>query len=505
MPTQDTAMRFLHATALLACAVMLAAPLAAGDALGEALNPVGARWERGDNVAFVGDHRGSAGNYPWMDRMLWKLRNLPPVGIVRAAWAGCDTAASLPATYDMKRVALDWSVVVMMYGAFDAQLEKPTEPAAFAQSLGRAVTAMRQDGVIIVLATPMPCGDKKAGNPLDERLNAYADAIREIGNGDGITLVDLRRDAAAWLAEKNPEDKPEGILSVQNAEKRWALTDQGHAFVAERMAAAIGRALQSAPPQLADLPPALIGDTEIVLRARRVLPGTEVQFRYALDGKDPAGKDGKPYKEPFKLRKAESITVSIAEGDRTTIASHRFVRDKEVSLRSADRVPSTAPGLKVEIWPGRHDKLPDFLSLGVAGTLGVCCAPDAAFVADPMAPLVPDEYYAMRLSGFVEVPRDGWYIFHLGSDDASRMLLGDEVLIDNDGMHGATYKSAGTALKQGRHAITIHYVQGNGGRALRLLYEGPGIRRTEVPDAAFSHDPKAKPPVPPKPAPTPKR
>lgn len=490
-------MRTISAAAL----ILLAAVLAAGDALTEAMNPAGARWERGDNVAFLGDHRGSSGNYPWMDRMLWKLRSLPPNGMVRANWAGCDNAASLPATYEMKRVALDWSVAVMMYGAFDAQFEKPTEPAAFAQSLSRAVTAMRKDGVIIVLATPMPCGDKKAGNPLDERLNAYADAIREIGNVEGVTLVDLRREAAAWLAEKNPEDKADGVLSAQNAEKRWTLTDQGHAFVAERIAAAIGKAMQSAPLQLADLPPALVGETEIALRPRRVSPGAEVQIRYALDGKDPAGKDGKPYKEPFKLRKADSISVQLVEGGRTSVVTHQFVREKEVALRNPDRPAATSPGLKVEVWAGRHDKLPDFLSLSAAATVGVCSAPDAAFVADPLAPVVPDEFYAMRLSGFIEVPRDGWYVFHLGSDDAGRMLLGDDVLIDNDGMHGTIYKSAGAALKQGRHAITIHYVQGSTGRALQLLYEGPGIRRAPVPDAAFSHDPKAKPPAPPKAAP----
>lgn len=483
---------------LLAIAVLLASSCAirAGDALAEAMTPAGARWERGDNVAFVGDHRGLGGTYPWMDRLLWKLRNIPPAGLVRANWAGCDTIGSLPNTYEARRVALDWSLVVMMYGAFDAQLEKPTEPAAFAQALRRAVTAMRTDGVILVMATPMPCGDKKTGNPLDARLDAYADAIREIASGDGITLVDLRREAAAYLAEKNAEDKAEGVLSQQNAEKRWALTDQGHAFVAERIAAAIGQAMQSAPVQLHELPPALIGDTEIVLRPRRVADGAEVQIRYALDGKDPAGKDGKPYKDPLKLRKAESISVQLIDGGRTATVTHRFARDKDSVPRPADRVTATQPGLKVEMWQGRNDKLPDFAVLAEPAGSGICHAPDAAFATDPLAPTVPAEHYALRFTGFIEVPRDGWYTFHLGSDDASRMLLGDEVLIDNDGMHGLIFKSAGVALKQGRHAITIQYAQGTTGRALQLLYEGPGIRRCPVPDAAFSYDPKAKPPKP---------
>jgi hypothetical protein len=477
---------------------LVSAPLCAGDAISEALNPPGAHWDRCDNVAFVGDHRGSSGSYPWMDRMLWKLRSMPPVGQVRATWYGCESAASLLATYQAKRVSMDWSVVVMMYGAYDAQLEKPTDAGAFAQSLRSVVTAMRMDGVILVMATPMPCGDKKAGNPLDAQLDAYADAIRELATGDGITLVDLRREAAAWLAEKNTEDKADGVLSAQNADKRWTLTDQGHAFVCERISAAIGKALQAAPLQLAELPPALIGDTEITLGARRATPGAEVQIRYALDGKDPAGSAGKVYKEPFKLRKAESIAVVLSEGARSATVTHRFVRDKEAALRSPERAVAVAPGLKTEVWNGRYSAVPDFATIGTPTATGICHAPDASFVMDPTAPPVPEEYYAMRMQGFIDIQREGYYTFHLGSDDASRMLLGDDVLIDNDGMHGTVFKSAGVALKVGRHAVTIGYVQGSSGRSLQLLYEGPGIRRAPVPDAAWCYDPKAKPLAPPK-------
>ncbi len=469
------------------------AGLASGESITSLVNPAGAHWDRRDNVVFLGDHRGAPGVTPWMDRMLWQLRNLPPAGLVRAAWAGCENAASLPLTYEQRRPALEWSVAVMMYGAFDAQLEKAPEPAAFAQSLRTAVAALVKDGVVLVMATPMPCGDKKAGNPLDAKLDAYAEAIREIAAGDGITLCDLRREAAAWLAEKNTEDKAEGVLSVQLPDKRWALNEQGHAFAAERMATAIGKAMQAAPLRLADLPTVLIGDTEIVLRSRRVTPGSTVEIRYALDGKDPAGKDGKPYKEPFKLRKAESLVVLLREGGRTTTVSHRF--GTAAALRPAERAAAVQPGLKVEGWSGRYDKLPDVSTLGPPTITGICHAPDAAFVTDPDAPAVPDEFYTLRFQGFIEVPRDGYYTFHLGSDDGSRLSIGDDTLVDNDGNHAPAFKSAGIALKEGRHAVTVQYMQANAGRSLQVLYEGPGIRLSPVPDAAWSYDPKAKAPT----------
>jgi hypothetical protein len=473
--------------------VLLASTCAASDdAVLDAMNPPGAHWNRGDNIAFVGDHRGSSGNLAWMDRLLARVRSVPPVGQVGGYWARCDTAPWLAGEYSARNVNLRWSVAVMMYGASDAQLSKPTEPSVFAQSLRNAVVAMQNDGVILIMATPMPCGDRKAGNPLDVHLDTYADAIRNLAADGGITLVDLRREASAWLSVHNTEDKPDGLLSVMNAEKRWVLTDQGHAFVVERLAAAIGRAMQGAPMYLDDLPGGLPVETEIALRPRRVTPGAEVQIRYAIDGKDPSGKDGKIYKGPFRLRKADSIAVSMIEGTRATTVTHRFAKDP--ISRAPDRAPITNPGLKVEVWQGRNDTLPDFATLGSAAFTGVCHAPDASFGSDAVAPQVPETYYAMRLSGFIEVQREGWYEFHLGSDDGSRMLLGDDVLIENDGKRGVVYKSAGLALKPGRHAITIHYIQVTGTRSLQLLYEGPGIRRSPVPDAAYSYDPKEKRP-----------
>lgn len=471
-------------------ALLHAVHAADDDAILSAMDPAGAHWIRGDLIAFTGDHRGSSGNLAWMDRMLMRVRNVSPAGQVRGYWARCDTARWLAGEYSARSVEFRWSVAVMMYGASDAQLSKPTDPAVFAQSLRNAVVAMRNDGIVLVLATPMPCGDKKVGNPLDVHLDAYADAIRNLAADGGITLVDLRREASAWLTEHNSDDRPDGLLSVMNAEKRWVLTDQGHAFVVERLTAALGRAMQGAPMYLDDLPGGLPIETEIALRPRRLTPGADVQIRYALDGKDPAGKDGKVYKDPFKLRKADSITVSMIEGSRATTVTHRFAKDP-VS-RAPDRVVVTSPGLKVEVWQGRYDTLPDFAMLGSAAFSGICHAPDASFDADAVAPQVPDTNYAMRLSGFVDVPREGWYAFHLGSDDGSRLLLGNDVLIEIDGKRGVVYKSAGIALKPGRHAIAIQYFQVTGTRSLQLLYEGPGIRRSPVPDAAFSHDPKER-------------
>src|SRR4029079_13633502 len=53
-----------------------------------------------------------------------------------------------------------------------------------------------------------------------------------------------------------------------------------------------------------------------------------------------------------------------------------------------------------------------------------------------------DDGFALKLTGIIEVPRAGKYTFRVASDDGSRVYLDGQLLIENDGVHGVTEKSA---------------------------------------------------------------
>ncbi len=98
------------------------------------------------------------------------------------------------------------------------------------------------------------------------------------------------------------------------------------------------------------------------------------------------------------------------------------------------------------------------------------------------------ERYALRFSGYLRVPADAMYEFALTSDDGSTLTIGDAIVVDNDGAHGALQKSGMIALRKGLHAMTVRYFQGGGGAALSLRYRtGDGAWR-EVPPAWLLHD-----------------
>ncbi|MBP1647371.1 MAG: type sorting protein, partial [Bacteroidetes bacterium] len=89
--------------------------------------------------------------------------------------------------------------------------------------------------------------------------------------------------------------------------------------------------------------------------------------------------------------------------------------------------------------------------------------------------------------GYVEVPANGPYTFFVNSDDGSKLFIGEELVVNNDGLHGAVEKSGDVMLNAGKHAMLLLYFENEGGESLSLSYRGPGVGKQEVPASAFSH------------------
>ena len=93
----------------------------------------------------------------------------------------------------------------------------------------------------------------------------------------------------------------------------------------------------------------------------------------------------------------------------------------------------------------------------------------------------------MLFEGLVVVPEDGVYGFFLTSDDGSRLFIDDELVADNDGIHGMVEKSAWLALGKGAHKIGVEYFQRTGGIGLTLHTMCPaGEKKIIEPEWLFS-------------------
>jgi alpha-L-fucosidase len=137
------------------------------------------------------------------------------------------------------------------------------------------------------------------------------------------------------------------------------------------------------------------------------------------------------------------------------------------------------PGLRYTYVEGDWDALPDF-SLLPARSEGIL----AGITLDIKR---EKEYYGVAFRGYLKVPADGVYSFFLSSDDGSRMVLDDTVLIDNDGLHSMEQRRGIVALQKGLHQIRIEYFNKTGGEGVSLSWRGPGFPLGVVPPEAFFH------------------
>ncbi len=99
-----------------------------------------------------------------------------------------------------------------------------------------------------------------------------------------------------------------------------------------------------------------------------------------------------------------------------------------------------------------------------------------------------DNFYTQAL-GYVNIPTAGSYTFRLISDDGSRLFIDDNVVINHDGLHGATAKDGAVTLTTGYHALRIDFFEAGGGQQLTLQWQTPGSTSfVTVPNSVLSTD-----------------
>ena len=89
-------------------------------------------------------------------------------------------------------------------------------------------------------------------------------------------------------------------------------------------------------------------------------------------------------------------------------------------------------------------------------------------------------HYALLLLGSITIKKEGEYTFYCGSNDGSKLYIGDRLLIDNDGGHGYQEKYGKINLDKGKHKIEVRYFQQGGGQELKVSWQGPKFEKREL-------------------------
>lgn len=229
--------------------------------------------------------------------------------------------------------------------------------------------------------------------------------------------------------------------------------------------------------------PEILADTDIFCDWLDVTLSSnleDVEIRYTLDGSRPSN-ESPVYKEPIRLKQTTTIRCQIFRGDKALSASVGKMYTK-VNPRPARKTTDLLPGLLYSYYHGQWKKLPDFEALEPVAT-----GETARF--DISSKLRPEDF-AFDFKGFITVPRDGVYKFYVSSDDGSCLYIGEELVVNNDGLHGAIEVEGRAALQAGAHPIRVSFFQRSGGVDFEVSYSGRDIHKQPIPASMLFHPKK---------------
>lgn len=149
------------------------------------------------------------------------------------------------------------------------------------------------------------------------------------------------------------------------------------------------------------------------------------------------------------------------------------------SLRTPDVMTNfVLNGLDYHYYEGSYTAMPDFSSLTPLSKGSI-----PQFTLD--LPNRLGSHIAIRYTGYVDVANDGIYTFYCTTDDGSKLYIGNQLILNNDGIHGMVEVEGKIGLKKGRHAITLEYFQGMGGIGMEVRYSGAFLTKQIIPASAL--------------------
>jgi arylsulfatase A-like enzyme len=279
--------------------------------------------------------------------------------------------------------------------------------------------------------------------------------------------------------------------------------------------------------ELAGVPAPARSDGVSLVPTLKNLPGQrtpQVYIEYFVNAMTPAFakfdavKRGRPRKQMQMIRFGEFVAVrynaqshadnfeiyDVVANPKETVnlaasnaALQQKVKDTVLQMRRPDAtaprpydnelVPPLTPshtthGVKWKAFAQTFPWLPELTAL----------APSSSGTAElPDVKVLPrDNDVALLFTGYLEVPADGTYTFHVRADTRAFLRIHEAQIIDADfGYTGGAEKSGAILLKAGKHPFRLSYARGTAGSpALSLDWSGPGVARQPIPATAFLRD-----------------
>ena len=187
-------------------------------------------------------------------------------------------------------------------------------------------------------------------------------------------------------------------------------------------------------------------------------------IRYTLDGSEP-NNSSPIYNEPLEI------------SNNAIVKAQAFLDDYNPSIQSKviyEFVDPNQNGIIWNLYEGAFIKLPNFdeLKSNMNGKV-------FQFGMDKID--VPENNFALQFDSFIQIDKDGEYLFYTSSNDGSKLYIDDKLVVDNDGEHGPKQLSGTIYLKKGSHSIRVEYFQSGGSKTLLVYYSSDEISYQPIP------------------------
>lgn len=192
------------------------------------------------------------------------------------------------------------------------------------------------------------------------------------------------------------------------------------------------------------------------------------------------------YTPPAESISLDGFLYDIIDGsgqdDRGGVLVH-FILPKP-----ADSPTSVASGTMVQYYDlDALSELPDFDTLTPIGEEVLAdinlASTNGVFAGSGLS----DDVGAV-FEGLIEVPITTNYTLYVESDDGSRLYVGDEMVVDNDGLHGMHEEAGQILLAAGLHRVRVEFFERGGGAGVIARIEGGGLAKQVIPADRWWHD-----------------
>ncbi|MGQ8337124.1 family 20 glycosylhydrolase [Sunxiuqinia sp. A32] len=212
----------------------------------------------------------------------------------------------------------------------------------------------------------------------------------------------------------------------------------------------------------------IYNDNYAIIKLKNSVPSADI--RYTLDGTEP-NLESERYNLPFQvfldsdvnLKAATFLSNGVKSATVSTILKHRNY--KTTSLKRPQ------PGLDLTYYDGPFKTFKEIKGEPLL-------TQKANWLVVPHNTM--KDLKGWIFEGYMQIKEHGTYLFELSSSCGSGLYIGNELVIDNDGLFYTKNKPAQIELQAGFYPITVKYFNSKYGQFVRLYCQKPGSDEMEV-------------------------